>query len=73
MRRPQAEPSKAGSSSLLLVLLALTPRAAQGERSCHSFAWSHMVPVPPHISPRQGRFHSALGMVDVLCGLLPVL
>lgn len=38
---PQAEPIRAGSSSTWLVLLALPPRAAQGERFC----WGPVVPL----------------------------
>lgn len=41
MGAPPAEPIRAGSSSTWLVLLALPPRAAQGERSC----WGPMVPL----------------------------
>lgn len=44
---PQAEPTGAGSSSTWLVLLALPPRAAQGERSCWGLAWSPVERPPP--------------------------
>lgn len=44
---PQAEPTGAGSSSTWLVLLALPPRAAQGERSCWGLAWSPVEQPPP--------------------------
>lgn len=50
---PQAEPIRAGSSSTWLVLLALPPRAAQGERFC----WG---PALHHNLAQLGRFHGAL-------------
>lgn len=52
---PWAEPTGAGSSSTWLVLLALPPRAAQGERSCWGLAGALWNRLRPLTAPRPGE------------------
>lgn len=49
------------------------PKGSSGrELSCYSFAQG-LGATPPHALPRQGVFHSPVGIVAVLCGGLLVL